>query len=288
MAGAAASHPLDVVKTRLQVQSGPKLSALAMGKSIYANDGVSRGLFKGLSASLLRQSVYSSVRFGTYDVLKGALATAPAAGAASSEPELSFVRKLVAGLTAGAVGATAGNPADVTMIRMQADGKLPAAERRNYKNVFDGLARIVREEGLLTLWKGSGPTVARAMLVTASQLVSYDVIKDALIGTGVFHDTTPTHLLSGFLAGFVASCTSTPADTVRVRLMSAKAGTYSGPVDCIVKTVRAEGPLALYKGFVPTFVRQAPYVVVMFLTLEQIKRFYRYVDAREELAATVQ
>ena len=42
---------------------------------------------------------------------------------------------------------------------MTADGKLPPAERRNYKNVFDALFRICKEESVATLWKGAGPTL---------------------------------------------------------------------------------------------------------------------------------
>lgn len=42
--------------------------------------------------------------------------------------------------------------------RMTADGKLPPAERRGYKNVFNALVRIVNEEGTATLWKvGKAP-----------------------------------------------------------------------------------------------------------------------------------
>ena len=36
---------------------------------------------------------------------------------------------------------------------MQADGKLPVDQRRNYKHAFDGLYRITKEEGITTCWK---------------------------------------------------------------------------------------------------------------------------------------
>ena len=63
MAGGAASHPLDVIKVRLQVQgegalTGPRLNPFQMGRSIVSTDGFP-GLFRGLTASLLRQGVYS-------------------------------------------------------------------------------------------------------------------------------------------------------------------------------------------------------------------------------------
>jgi hypothetical protein len=56
-------------------------------------------------------------------------------------------------MTAGALGAFVGSPADLVLVRMQADGKLPPSQRRNYKHAFEGLARIIREEGIATCWK---------------------------------------------------------------------------------------------------------------------------------------
>ena len=116
------------------------------------------------------------------------------------------------------------------------------------------------------------------MVVTASQLAAYDTIKQELLDTGGFADRPSTHLFAGFLAGFVASCTTNPLDVIKTRVMNAPPGLYRGPIDCTMRTVRSEGPLALYKGFVPTFTRQAPYVIVTFLTLEQCKKAWKRLD----------
>lgn len=61
---------------------------------------------------------------------------------------------------------------------------LLSADRRNYKNVFDALFRIIREEGLFMLWRGAIPTMGRAMVVNAAQLASYSQAKQALLNTG--------------------------------------------------------------------------------------------------------
>jgi len=87
---------------------------------------------------------------------------------------LPLLQKAVIGLTAGAIGASVGSPADLALIRMQADSTLPAAQRRNYKNAFHALYRIVADEGVLALWKGAGPTVVRAMSLNMGMLASYD------------------------------------------------------------------------------------------------------------------
>ena len=64
--------------------------------------------------------------------------------------------------------------------------RLPAAERRGYTSVFNALGRIVSEEGVLTLWRGCGPTITRAMVVNAAQLASYSQAKQALFTTGEY------------------------------------------------------------------------------------------------------
>lgn len=93
--------------------------------------------------------------------------------------DLKFHEKIIASSVSGFFGALVGNPADVCLIRFQADTTLPVAERRNYKNALDALTRVVREEGALALWRGSTPTILRAILMTIGQLTTYDEIKQA-------------------------------------------------------------------------------------------------------------
>lgn len=94
--------------------------------------------------------------------------------AANDGKPLPLYQKALCGLTAGAIGACVGSPADLALIRMQADATLPAAQRRHYKNAFHALSRIIADEGVLALWKGAGPTVVRAMALNMGMLASYD------------------------------------------------------------------------------------------------------------------
>jgi len=57
----------------------------------------------------------------------------------------------------------------------------------SYKNVVDALIRIVREEGVFTLWRGAFPTIGRAMALNAAQLSTYDQAKQVKFSfTGLF------------------------------------------------------------------------------------------------------
>lgn len=63
---------------------------------------------------------------------------------------------------------------------MQNDTVLPVEQRRGYKNVIDAFVRIVREEGVAALWKGSVPTAMRAMSLNLGMLAPYDEAKERL------------------------------------------------------------------------------------------------------------
>jgi len=275
MSGGAASHPLDLLKVRLQIQgegtaaTGPKLGVIGMGMNVVKTDGF-LALYRGLSATLLRQFFYSGTRFGVYEVVKTRLS-----GDSKSTP---MWVKATAGITGGACGAMVGQPAEISLVRMQADGKLPVEQRRNYTSVVDALKRTVNEEGFGTLYRGVGPTITRACIVTTFQLGTYDQSKEFLMATCGFKDGLPLHFSSSFLAGFFASVASNPIDVIKTRIMNQPTPApgeplqYPNQISAFRQTIGNEGFLALYKGFVPTFTRQAPYVIVTFVTLEQLKK----------------
>ncbi|CAO2207041.1 unnamed protein product [Urochloa humidicola] len=304
------THPLDLIKVRMQLQgeaaaaAAPQPAALrpalafpagnttvtlpqdipaaaapkkpgpvAVGAQILRSEGAA-GLFSGVSATMLRQTLYSTTRMGLYDILKTRWTR-------ENGGVLPLHRKIAAGLIAGGVGAAVGNPADVAMVRMQADGRLPLAERRNYRSVGDTIGRMARDEGVRSLWRGSSLTVNRAMIVTASQLATYDQAKEAIIGRwGPGADGLGTHVAASFTAGIVAAAGSNPVDVIKTRMMNMKVAPgapppYAGAVDCALKTVRSEGPMALYKGFIPTVMRQGPFTIVLFVTLEQVRKVFK-------------
>jgi hypothetical protein len=267
MTGAAASHPFDVIKVRMQIHgegsiTSSKIGMTGMGVDIYRTNGVS-GLLSGLSASLFRQFFYSGVRFGVYDILKNASNENPT--------KISLFQKITMAASAGAIGACVANPGDVAMVRMQADAKLPVEKRRNYKNIFNALRRIAQEEGISRLWRGVVPTMNRAMIVTIGHLAAYDEAKYQIKSAGLLEEGIPLHFSASFTAAFVASLMSHPVDVAKTRLMNMSGGEYNGMVHCLTKTIDTEGVFALYKGFLPTLIRQMPYVIVTWVTVEQIK-----------------
>jgi len=265
--GGCVAHPLDLLKVRMQLQTEvPKLNMVQMFSKIASTEGVP-GLFRGVDASAARQLVYSGTRFGMYDVLKNA--------AGGETQQLGMLTKVVCAATSGAIGAFAGNPGDLAMVRMQADGKLPLDQRRNYRNFFDAISRIARTEGVPSMWKtGVVPNMNRAAIITVGQLAAYDQCKEGLVSSEIMKEGLPLHFTASFMAAFIASALSNPVDVAKTRLMNQKEGEvlYTGTLNVMTSMVKQEGPLSLYKGFAATFARQCPYVVVTWVTVEQLKK----------------
>ena len=287
MASGAVTHPIDLVKVRMQL-AGELADKAAAGSGASTSSARAPGmaatfarvlraegafgLYKGLTASLMRQASFIGTKFGAYDALKHALRAD-----GDGDGKLPLWKMTLCGVGAGAIGAAVGNPADLAMVRMQADGRLPKELRRNYRNGADALFRVAREEGAFALWRGCGPTVNRAMIVTASQMAVYDQSKHYILEHTSLSDGLVAQTGAAFSAGVVAALTSNPIDLAKSRLMSMKADErgqmpYTGTLDCIAKTMRREGPLALYKGLVPTTARQVPLNMVRFVSVEWMKR----------------
>ncbi|KAG0021721.1 Mitochondrial dicarboxylate transporter [Entomortierella chlamydospora] len=187
------SHPFDLAKVRMQTTHGASSHGM-IGTMINVarHEGIF-SLYNGLSAS-----------------------------------KISVSTMLMCGVLAGCVGGGFGNPADVVNIRMVNDGKLPVEQRRNYKHAFDGLYRIIKDEGPSQLMRGLGPNMYRAVLMTSSQLVSYDEFKRLLLSTPWFKDNLVTHFGSSLLAGLVATTVCAPLDVLKTRIMNSSGSSVSG------------------------------------------------------------
>ena len=271
MFATACIQPIDMVKVRIQLAgeqgAGALKNPLAICLSVIRNEGFLK-LYGGLTAGLLRQATYTTTRLGLYKTFTAKLS--------EENGRLSLSNKIISSLSAGAVAAVVGTPCDLALVRMQADGTLPVAQRRNYTNVFNALARITREEGFFSMWNGCAPTVVRAMALNLGMLATYDQAKDTL--SSQFNiDGFGLQLGSSAIAGFCASAFSLPVDFIKTRIQKQVVdrngnAMYKNAVDCAFKVLRNEGPLAFYNGFLTYYARIAPHAMITLLTLEQLSK----------------
>ena len=133
-------------------------------------------------SALARTLLYTTTRLGVYKtVVEKVKKSNSIEGKGKSTlnlAELSFFQKLYCAGFAGFVGSMVGNPADLALVRVQADTILKDSERRNYKNVFDAIKRIGKDEGILALWRGATPTIVRGIAMNLAMLSSYDEVKE--------------------------------------------------------------------------------------------------------------
>eukprot|EP00033_Pygsuia_biforma_P002905 GCRY01003205.1.p1 GENE.GCRY01003205.1~~GCRY01003205.1.p1 ORF type:complete len:325 (+),score=51.78 GCRY01003205.1:283-1257(+) len=272
-------HPVDVIKNRLmsELLSTKRSTVPSTIKEIVQNQGV-RGFYDGLSAGLLRQAVYGTLRLGITQQL---FVYAKRFSGKNDEP-IPFLYKSLCGVFGGAIGAFFGTPADVAVVRMATDKHKALADRRNYKNVVDAWRRMAREEGVTSLWKGGVPTVQRAVVLGALQLpLQMHIIDYLKRWFPSLHERPNTDLRivfpSTFLTGAAVCLSTQPIEFSRVILADQKtklASVAEGAVkeesgvvlksisDVLVHTVRTRGPLGVYRGCAPYFGRVFPHTVI--------------------------
>lgn len=288
--------PLDVLKIRYQIAgqpnsgaSGPTERRLSMYRSaqhIVAHEGV-RGLFKGLSISLIREMTFTSSRFGLYEPFRTLFHRRSQSSSASTSVvetsggggDISITTKLLAGATSGCIASALFNPTDVLKIRMQAD-----RDGSRYGNrLRTAVTTIYRKDGgVRGFYVGASATIIRAVIMNTAQLVSYDSGKYELIRRfGMDRDSGWTHLAASIISGVVTTVANNPIDMIRTRIMnqpttpastpSAAVRTYRNPFQAFWLITRTEGFASLYKGFVPSYIRMGGCTAISLVMSEQLR-----------------
>ena len=80
-------------------------------------------------------------------------------------------------MASGSIAVCFGTPFDVALVRMQADSMKDKASRRGYKNVFDAVTRLFKEEGFTSLYSGLIPNILRGMAMNVGMLACYDQVR---------------------------------------------------------------------------------------------------------------
>lgn len=157
--------PMETVKVKFindQASQNPKFRGFSHGiKCIVAEQGV-RGLYQGVSATIMKQGSNQAIRFYVMETLKDWWR-----GGDPTKP----VNKLVVGAfgaIAGAASVFGNTPIDVVKTRMQ------GLEAARYKSTLDCFVQIATKEGLPAFYKGTVPRLGRVCLDVAITFMIYD------------------------------------------------------------------------------------------------------------------
>lgn len=170
------THPIDVVKTRLQISGevGRKTKQYngmrGVVRSVFSTEGAG-AFYKGIGAAWTREAFYSSLRIGLYEPCKGLVG--------ADEPNASGLRKFLAGAMAGAIGSTSGNPFDVLKTRMM------AYEGKENRSVLYYARDIAKNQGYKGFYKGLEANIMRASVLNATKMGCYDTCKQFAKRKGV-------------------------------------------------------------------------------------------------------
>ncbi|VDM17319.1 unnamed protein product [Hydatigera taeniaeformis] len=316
--GETVTYPLDSVKTRLQVagelsatKARPRLFPLIL--STVKTEGVF-SFWQGLSPALYRHFLYTGARMPIYEIIRNRVFDMPPASdkarhefevAKCREPQGSLSRSYViyaaaGGIISGALAQFICSPTDLYKVRLQTEQRMnlvaatpvidstgkpiPSTAHPLKRNLAHSVTfrRLVKENGVLGLWRGGLPNVQRAALVNMGEMTTYDTAKRWLQRRLGLTDGPLLHGCASTMSGFVSACLGTPADFIKTRMMNQRVVTasgvplsplYTGMVDCAVKVVRQEGFFTLYRGFFLIWGRMAPWSLTFWLTYEKMRAF---------------
>lgn len=135
-----------------------------------------------MTASWLRQSTYSTARFGLNNYFVGI------ARARTGRQQLGSTLEIVCSGLSGGLAGLIGNPSEVlfsaanrlrivnltrkqvALVRMCADRAKEPAERYGYRNAIDAMIKIYRNEGLSTFSRGLTPNIVRSVIMSKSSV----------------------------------------------------------------------------------------------------------------------
>ncbi|CAH7686046.1 mitochondrial carrier domain-containing protein [Phakopsora pachyrhizi] len=273
--GATAVYPIDLVKTRMQNQRSKVVgellykNSLDCVKKVFKNEGF-LGFYRGLPPQLIGVAPEKAIKLTINDLIR-ANTKDPVTG------QIALGWELLAGATAGGCQVAVTNPLEIVKIRLQMQGELARVAGTESK----GSVHIIKQLGLLGLYKGAGACLCRDIPFSAIYFTAYAHLKKDTFGEGLdgkklsFLET----LSSAAIAGMPAAYLTTPADVVKTRLQSeARKGetTYKGLIHCFRTILKEEGSRALFKGGPARVLRSSPQFGVTLVSYEYLQKLIPY------------
>lgn len=176
------TYPLDIVRTRLSIQSASfaelgerpkKLPGMWQTMAVmYKTEGGFPALYRGIVPTVAGVAPYVGLNFMVYEYVRQYLTL-------EGEQNPSHVRKLAAGAISGAVAQTCTYPFDVLRRRFQINTM--SGMGYQYKSITDAVRVIVTEEGLRGLYKGIVPNLLKVAPSMASSWLSFEICRDFFV-----------------------------------------------------------------------------------------------------------
>ncbi|RVE48025.1 hypothetical protein evm_007337 [Chilo suppressalis] len=265
-------HPLDVIKVRLQVHE-KSYNTRQMAWLMLKCEGAS-ALYRGLTAGLMRQATATTTRLLVYNLLNDHLKRLHGLPNTTTLPTQ---EKVLIGLCAGLAGAFVGNPSEVALVRMMAEGKMepcgPCIAKSPYRGVLHALYKIARDDGLCTLWRGGALTMGRSVVLSIAQIGVYAEVNTRVGKRKILKDST-LHVFTSIVSSFVSTVLSLPIDLIKTRYQVRRDNMTQSAI--FKDIVQRKGILYLWKGIVPYYIRMAVHTASTLIIMEKITEILYY------------
>ncbi|KAI5922472.1 mitochondrial carrier domain-containing protein [Camillea tinctor] len=267
-------YPLDVVKTRVQLQTGKGAGEDAYSgmldafRKIIRNEGFSR-LYRGISAPILMEAPKRATKFAAND--EWGKVYRKAFGVDKMNQSLS----ILTGATAGATESFVVVPFELVKIRLQ-----DKASAGKYNGMLDVVAKTVRNEGVLAMYNGLESTLWRHILWNAGYFGCIFQVRGLLPKAETKQGQITNDLISGAVGGTVGTIINTPMDVVKSRIQNSvkvpgQAPKYNWAWPACATVMKEEGFGALYKGFLPKVLRLGPGGGILLVVFTGVMDFFR-------------
>ncbi|KIJ66207.1 hypothetical protein HYDPIDRAFT_86886 [Hydnomerulius pinastri MD-312] len=271
--GATIVYPIDMGEMQNQRSTvvGQMLykNSMDCARKIFRNEGF-LGFYRGLGPQLIGVAPEKAIKLTVNDIVRGR----------AMDPETGRIKlgwEFIAGGTAGGCQVVFTNPLEIVKIRLQVQGEAAKVEGA----VPKGAVHIVRQLGILGLYRGASACLLRDIPFSAIYFPAYSHLKK-----DVFHEGYNGKELSFFetlgsaaIAGMPAAYLTTPADVVKTRLqVEARQGQthYKGLTDAFISIYREEGFKALFKGGPARILRSSPQFGFTLLAYEYLHKYLPY------------
>ncbi|KAL3469398.1 mitochondrial carrier domain-containing protein [Aspergillus californicus] len=274
-------HPLDLIKTRLQVDrtaSSRVGGSLKIIRQISQNEGGLAAFYRGLTPNLIGNSSSWALYFLCYGEIKDRISACRRCRGHSEgmerQEQLTSSDYFIASGSAGALTSILTNPIWVIKTRMLATGsKSPGA----YTSFTTGAMQILRSEGIPGFYRGLIPSVF-GVSHGALQFMAYEKLKlyrtrAQLPERGLKRELSNLDFLAtSSISKIFAGSITYPYQVLRSRLQTYDAHlAYRGLRDAIAQIWATEGVAGFYKGLGPNLFRVLPSTWVTFLVYENAR-----------------
>ncbi|EIW74824.1 mitochondrial carrier [Coniophora puteana RWD-64-598 SS2] len=253
-------YPLDVVKTRMQLETGKgKHGMVGTLQSIIKEEGFGR-LYRGLVPPLLLEAPKRATKFAANDFWGKTYMNLT--GESKMTPQLS----ILTGCSAGATESFVVVPFELVKIKLQ-------DKASTFAGPMDVVKTVIRKEGVLGLYNGMEATFWRHFWWNGGYFGCIYQVKAMMPKAETPQAQLLNNFISGSVGGFVGTLVNTPFDVVKSRIQGASkvpgvVPKYNWTYPALMTVMREEGPAALYKGFLPKVLRLAPGGGVLLLVVE--------------------